>query len=73
MNHSWMNSKEQVRERLCSFTGLGRWPVFLLLCGYVIFCHGCHAHDVDDELSVPLRFGERDRVTVPREQTPRDR
>jgi hypothetical protein len=26
----------------------------LLLAGYLIFCHGCHGKDVDDELSVPL-------------------
>ncbi len=38
------------------------WLTFLLLCGYLIFCHGCHGEDVDDELSVPLpaaRDGER--------------
>jgi hypothetical protein len=34
----------------------------LLLAGYLIFCHGCHGEDVDDELCVPLpaaRDGER--------------
>lgn len=24
-----------------------------LLIGYLIFCHGCHGEDVDDELCVP--------------------
>jgi hypothetical protein len=28
----------------------GSWLIFLLLCGYLIFCHGCHGDDVDDEL-----------------------
>jgi hypothetical protein len=31
----------------------GRWLIFLLLLGHLIFCHGCHGEDVDDELSVP--------------------
>jgi hypothetical protein len=31
----------------------GSWLLFLLLCGHLIFCHGCHGEDVDDELSVP--------------------
>ncbi len=35
------------------FTRWGGWLTFLLLCGHVIFCHGCHGEDVDDELSVP--------------------
>jgi hypothetical protein len=30
------------------------WLIFLLLFGHLIFCHGCHGEDVDDELSVPL-------------------
>jgi hypothetical protein len=28
-----------------------RWPVFLLLVGYGLFCHGCHS-DEDTELLV---------------------
>lgn len=31
----------------------GSWLIFLLLCGYLIFGHGCHGADVDDELCVP--------------------
>jgi hypothetical protein len=31
----------------------GSWILFLLLCGHLIFCHGCHGEDVDDELCVP--------------------
>jgi len=45
-----------------NFQSWGSWLIFLLLCGHLIFCHGCHGEDVDDELSVPLpaaRDGER--------------
>ncbi|GEM_PF-6710065 len=27
--------------------------IVLLLCGYLLFCHGCHGEDIDDELSAP--------------------
>jgi hypothetical protein len=60
---------------------LSRWGngagVFLLI-GYLIFCHGCHGEDVDDELCVPppavremqktsevSRDAQRDRVRAP--------
>ena len=36
-----------------NFQSWGSWLIFLLLCGHLIFCHGCHGEDVDDELSVP--------------------
>jgi hypothetical protein len=42
------NPKSRIRLRHWS-----SWPVFLLLCGQLIFCHGCHGEDVDDELCVP--------------------
>lgn len=29
-----------------------RWGLFLMLCGYVLFAHGCHAGDHDNELFV---------------------
>lgn len=32
---------------------LGGWLILLLLCGYLIFSHGCHGGDVDDELCPP--------------------
>jgi hypothetical protein len=35
------------------FTRWGGWLVFLLLCGHLLFCHGCHGEDVDDELCIP--------------------
>jgi hypothetical protein len=35
------------------FRPWGSWLIFLLLCGHLIFCHGCHGEDVDDELCVP--------------------
>lgn len=34
----------------------GRRAGFLLLAGYLVFCHGCHGEDVDDEMGlVPHR------------------
>jgi hypothetical protein len=36
----------------------GSWLIFLLLCGHLIFSHGCHGEDVDDELCVPLPVRE---------------
>jgi hypothetical protein len=30
----------------------GSWLIFLFLCSHLIFCHGCHGEDVDDELCI---------------------
>jgi hypothetical protein len=30
----------------------GRSAGLLLLAGYLVFCHGCHGEDVDDELGI---------------------
>jgi hypothetical protein len=38
------------------FTSWGGWLLFSLLCGHLIFCHGCHPHDSDDELCFPARL-----------------
>src|SRR5579883_16361 len=35
------------------FRSRGGWLILLLLSGHLIFCHGCHGEDVDDELCVP--------------------
>lgn len=35
------------------FRRWGNGACSLLLVGYLIFCHGCHGEDIDDELSVP--------------------
>src|SRR5690348_3611984 len=68
---SLIDIAEPSSQRTSRLVPFGRWPVFLLLCGYLIFSHGCHAHDVDDELCVPVRhepirkmdLGERGRVS----------
>jgi hypothetical protein len=44
------------------FRPWGSLLIFLLLCAHLIFCHGCHGKDVDDELCVPppvAQDGER--------------
>jgi hypothetical protein len=33
---------------------LFRWALYLMLCGYLVFAHGCHG-DVDDELFMAAR------------------
>ncbi len=35
--------------------GRSRWPVLLLLAGYLLFCHGCHG-DEDNELFGMFRW-----------------
>ncbi len=30
------------------------WAGLVLIATGLLFCHGCHNHDVDDELCVPL-------------------
>jgi hypothetical protein len=41
------------------FRSWSSWLIFLLLCGHLIFCHGCHGEDVDDELCAPLPRNHR--------------
>lgn len=41
------------------FTRWGGWVLLFLLCGHLLFCHGCHGSDVDDELSVPPQLKQR--------------
>jgi len=51
-----------------------RWPALLavlpllLVAGYLLFCHGCHGEDVDDEARVTTRNEPRlaGSQTVPR-------
>lgn len=53
------------------FRGWGHAVGLLLLAGYLIFCHGCHGEDVDDELCVPPPLLPRQReAEPPRSQAP---
>lgn len=45
--------KTAIRNPQSAIRPWGSWLIFLLLCGHVIFCHGCHGEDGDDELCVP--------------------
>ncbi|HEY7326030.1 MAG TPA: hypothetical protein VH592_00210 [Gemmataceae bacterium] len=45
--------KTETRNVRSAIGPWGSWIIFLLLCGHLIFCHGCHGDDVDDELCVP--------------------
>ncbi len=29
---------------------IGKLAMYLFIAGYLLFCHGCHPHDFDDEL-----------------------
>ena len=42
---------KQLPDRADAAWRWGSWPVFLLLVGYALFCHGCHG-DEDNELLV---------------------
>ena len=34
-----------------------RWLAFILLAGHLIFAHGCHPGDHDEELFAPIHIG----------------
>jgi hypothetical protein len=40
------NDTERMTIAQCVF----RWGIFLLFAGYLLFAHGCHAGDQDNEL-----------------------
>jgi len=40
----------------------------LLLLGYLIFCHGCHGEDVDDELCVPTPTERKSEARNPKSE-----
>ncbi|MHB1425855.1 MAG: hypothetical protein ACYC3I_22035 [Gemmataceae bacterium] len=44
--------KSEIRNPKLEIRIGSSWLIFLLLCAHLIFCHGCHGEDVDDELCV---------------------
>ncbi|MGH7227036.1 MAG: hypothetical protein ACRELF_27790 [Gemmataceae bacterium] len=57
---TWMKPPRPLPTHSLRFRKWGNAVTLLLLAGYLIFCHGCHGADVDDELCVPpLCIGER--------------
>lgn len=58
MTSTWTNPTRSTLTHTPRFQKWGRVVGLLLLAGYLIFCHGCHGEDVDDELSVPPLLNE---------------
>ena len=49
----WTNAPRPATAHSLRLHRWGNGAGLLLLAGYLIFCHGCHGDDVDDELCVP--------------------
>ncbi len=61
------NPKSEIQNRKPEPCSGSSWLIILLLLGHLIFCHGCHGEDVDDELCITppaAKNGEQQASTV---------